>query len=103
MFLLSLSFLSYSPWVILEGLGRAWNGWIRNVEWVNLQNGSPSKHFELLNDRQRLRVMDIYRIQSCELKLCVCACVYACVSANKHYRSIHVVGSFNPRFLKIYK
>lgn len=68
-----------------------WNGWITNVVWVNLQNGSPSKPFKLLNDRQRLRVMDIYRIQSCELKLV--ACVYACVSANnKVYR---VVDSFD--------
>ncbi|KAL6905010.1 hypothetical protein GGI43DRAFT_297992 [Trichoderma evansii] len=53
----------------LGNIGMAWNGWIHDVVWVNLQNGSPSKHFKLLNDRQRLRVMDIYRIQSCELKL----------------------------------
>lgn len=87
--------------VSLGNIGRAWNGWIRDVEWVNLQNGSPSKHFELLNDRQRLRVMDIYRIlQSCELKLGVCACLHACLQINE---SIRVVGSFDPRFLKIYK
>lgn len=33
----------------------------------NLQNDGPSKA-QILQDRQRLRVMDIYK-QSCELKL----------------------------------
>lgn len=62
----------------LGNIGMAWNGRIHNVVWVNLQNGSPSKHFKLLNDRQRLRVRDIYRIQSCELNL-VLACVRVCL------------------------
>lgn len=46
-FLFPFSFLSLI--FSLGNIGRAWNGWIHNVEWVNLQNGSPSKHFELLN------------------------------------------------------
>lgn len=69
----------------------AWNGWIHDIVWVNLQNGSPSKLCKLLNDRQRLRVMNIYRIQSCELKL-VLACMHVCLLII--HLSIRVVDGF---------
>lgn len=47
----------------LDSTGMAWNG----MDYKdNLQNDGPSKA-QILQDRQRLRVMDIYK-QSCELK-----------------------------------
>lgn len=52
---------SFFIWIVLE-----WVGMDEDYK-DNLQNDGPSKA-QILQDRQRLRVMDIYK-QSCELKL----------------------------------
>lgn len=69
------SFSHNSLWV---NTGMTWNGWIHYIVWVNYRMAARANLANYLNDRQRLRVMNIYRIQSCGLKL-VLACIHVCV------------------------
>lgn len=70
----------------------AWNG----MDYKdNLQNDGPSKA-QILQDRQRLRVMDIYK-QSCELK-------FSRVQKNRSIRFLWLVScmSIVPMCIYIY-